>query len=127
MKIYHCVESYSPSIGGMQEVVRQISERLAKLGHEVTVLTRSDSRRQFSQLNGVTIRSFNVRGNPITIQDAEDQEYVDFLLNAKADLITFFAAQQWATNLALPILTQIRAKKVSVPTGLTGYGFSSHP
>jgi L-malate glycosyltransferase len=35
MKILHCVESYYPSIGGMQAVVRQLSERLVKMGHEV--------------------------------------------------------------------------------------------
>ena len=39
MKILHTVELYHPSQGGMQEVVKQISERLVKLGHEVTVAT----------------------------------------------------------------------------------------
>lgn len=120
MKIYHCVESYYPSIGGMQEVVRQISERLAKLGHEVTILTRFDPRRDFSQLNGVAIRTFNVSGNSVTAQTAPEREYINFLMGTNYDVVTFFAAQQWATNLALPILSQIRAKKVSVPTGYSG-------
>jgi len=31
MKILHCVESYYPSKGGMQEVVKQLSERLVAL------------------------------------------------------------------------------------------------
>ena len=35
MKILHTVEFYHPSQGSMQEVVRQISERLVKLGHKV--------------------------------------------------------------------------------------------
>lgn len=120
MKIFHCVESYFPAVGGMQEVVKQLSERLVKLGHDVTVLTRFHPDRSFSELNGVKIRTFNIAGNPRKVENANDQEYVDFLLNVDCDVITFFAAQQWATNLALPILKQIKAKKVSVPTGYSG-------
>ncbi|MDP2385900.1 MAG: glycosyltransferase family 4 protein [Bacteroidota bacterium] len=120
MKIFHAVESYYPAIGGMQEVVKQLSERLAKLGHEVTVLTRFHPDRKFSELNGVKIKTFNITGNPRKVENENDQEYVDFLLTNTCDVVTFFAAQQWATNLALPILKQIKAKKVSVPTGYSG-------
>lgn len=120
MEIFHCVESYFPAVGGMQEVVKQLSERLVKSGHDVTVLTRFHSDRSFSEFNGVKIKTFNISGNPRKIENENDQEYVDFLLNTPADIVTFFAAQQWATNLALPILNQIKAKKVSVPTGYSG-------
>ncbi len=120
MKIFHCVESYYPSVGGMQEVVKQLSERLVKLGHDVTVLTRVHPERSYTTLNGVKIKPFDVVGNPIVPEAAADKEYVDFLLNTSCDVITFFAAQQWATNLALPILKQIKTKKVSVPTGYSG-------
>lgn len=120
MKIFHCVESYYPSVGGMQEVVKQLSERLVKLGHDVTVLTRHHPERTFSELNGVKLLTFNIKGNPLEVKDAEDQRYVNFLLSLKGDVITFFAAQQWATNLALPFLNQIKIKKVSVPTGYSG-------
>ena len=124
MKIFHCVESYFPAIGGMQEVVKQLSERLVALGHDVTVLTRFHSDRKFDSLNGVKIRTFNIIGNPKTPETENDQEYVDFLLNNSSDIITFFAAQQWATDLALPILKLIKAKKVSVPTGYSGLYWS---
>jgi glycosyltransferase involved in cell wall biosynthesis len=120
MKIVHCVESYFPNVGGMQEVVKQLSERLVKLGHEVTVLTRYNSERNFSELNGVKIVAFKIVGNPRKVESEEDQRYVDCLLNLNADVITFFAAQQWATNLALPVLDRIKSKKVSVPTGYSG-------
>lgn len=120
MKIFHCVESYFPAVGGMQEVVKQLSERLVKLGHDVTVLTRFHAERNFSELNGVKIKTFNIVDNPRKVENKNDQEYVDYLLNNSCDIITFFAAQQWATNLALPILKQIKAKKVSVPTGYSG-------
>jgi glycosyltransferase involved in cell wall biosynthesis len=120
MKIFHCVESYYPSVGGMQEVVKQLSERLVKLGHDVTVLTRYNPERNFDVLNGVKIRQFKIEGNPKAVESANEQEYVDFLLSNTSDIITFFAAQQWATDLALPVLKKLQAKKVSVPTGYSG-------
>jgi L-malate glycosyltransferase len=120
MKIFHCVESYSPSVGGMQEVVKQLSERLVQLGHEVFVLTRANDQRAFTELNGVKVIGFNIIGNPKKASNSDEQAYIDFLLNETTDIVTFFAAQQWATDLALPILKQIKAKKVSVPTGYSG-------
>jgi len=49
MNILHCVESYYPSVGGMQEVVKQLSERLVKLGHAVKVATRNNPDRNFTE------------------------------------------------------------------------------
>jgi L-malate glycosyltransferase len=120
MKILHCVESYFPSTGGMQEVVKQLSERLVRLGHDVTVLTRFHPGRKAGPLNGVKIAQFHITGNPRRAQTPAEQEYVDYLLTSDADIVTFFAAQQWATDLALPVLHLIRARKVSVPTGYSG-------
>ncbi|MBK9283697.1 MAG: glycosyltransferase family 4 protein [Sphingobacteriaceae bacterium] len=120
MKIYHCVESYYPAVGGMQEVVKQLSERLVKLGHDVTVLTRFHQERNFKELNGVKVLAFNVIGNPKAATTDEEKNYVKFLLELKSDIITFFAAQHWATDLALVHLKRIQAKKVSVPTGYSG-------
>jgi glycosyltransferase involved in cell wall biosynthesis len=48
------------------------------------------------------------------------EAYRQFLLNSGFDIITNFAAQQWATDLMLPMLGQITAKKVFVPTGFSG-------
>lgn len=120
MKIVHCVESYSPAVGGMQEVVKQLSERLVRMGHEVTVFTRVHEDRTFETLNGVIIKTFQIEGNPKEAVTDEEKRYVHTLLNVEADVMTFFAAQQWATDLALPVLQQIKAKKVSVPTGYSG-------
>jgi len=120
MKIVHCVESYFPAVGGMQEVVKQLSERLVKLNHQVIVLTRFHEERNFTVFNGVELIQFNIHDNPKKVSTAEEQRYVDYLINLDADIITFFAAQQWATDLALPHLKNIRAKKVSVPTGYSG-------
>ncbi len=120
MKIIHCVESYYPAVGGMQEVVKQLSERMAKLGHDITVMTRFHPQRNSTHLNGVKIEAFNIDGNPKVITTSEEKRYVDVLLQTDAEVVVFFAAQQWATDLPLPFLNQIKAKKVSVPTGYSG-------
>ena len=39
MRIIQIVAYYPPYVGGMQNVVREISERLAKKGHQVEVFT----------------------------------------------------------------------------------------
>jgi glycosyltransferase involved in cell wall biosynthesis len=120
MKILHTVESYHPSVGGMQEVVKQLSERLVALGHQVTVVTRKNPERKFTEFNGVKIKDFEIGGNTVNGIEGDEEGYRNYLLNSDFDIVTFFAAQQWATDVALPILDQIKGKKVSVPTGYSG-------
>lgn len=120
MKILHTVESYYPSIGGMQEVVKQLSERLLRLGHEVTVATRKHPERKQNVINGVRVEEFEIIGNEVNGMTGEVEKYREFLLNGKFDVVTNFAAQQWATDIALPILEKINGKKVNVPTGFSG-------
>ncbi|MDQ1167512.1 glycosyltransferase family 4 protein [Flavobacterium sp. SORGH_AS_0622] len=122
MKILHTVESYDPASHGMQQVVKQLSERLVKAGHSVTVATRFDSNRKSLNINGVEIVEFKISGKDVTGYNADNLEierYKNFLLNSDFDVITNFAAQQWATDIALPILDKIKAVKVFVPTGFS--------
>lgn len=118
MKILHTVESYYPIINGMSEVVRQVSERLVNKGHQVTVATSKEDNNIKSH-NNVLIQSFSISGNFVIGYQGKTQEYISYLKNTKFDIITNFAAQQWATDLMLPILDQIKAKKVFVPTGFS--------
>lgn len=120
LHIIHCVESYYPALGGMPEVVKQLSERLVKMGHKVNVFTRFHEQRGNGDMNGVQIRQFRIEGNPRIASEPEEQRYISELIGCDADVVTFFAAQQWATDLALPHLQKIGAKKVSVPTGYSG-------
>jgi glycosyltransferase involved in cell wall biosynthesis len=117
MKILHTVESYLPARHGMAEVVRQISEHLAAAGHQVTVATSSDPDRREKRIAGVDIVDFDIRGSITGGIQGEYDRYINFLLNSNFDIVTNFHAQQWATDLALPILDRIRGKKVFVPTG----------
>uniref|UniRef100_UPI00404774C9 hypothetical protein n=1 Tax=Algoriphagus sp. TaxID=1872435 RepID=UPI00404774C9 len=53
MKILHTFGFYFPSVGGAQEVVKQLSGRLAEHGHEVTVATTKLKNRKTLNMNGV--------------------------------------------------------------------------
>lgn len=123
MKILHTVYSYDPSVDGMQEVVKQISERLVKMGHSVTVATSKHPDRTNDILNGVTIKEFDISGNYVRGTHGNTESYQQYLLNSDFDIITNFAAQQWATDLMLPLLQHIKAKKIFVPTGFSRLHF----
>jgi L-malate glycosyltransferase len=105
----------------MPEVVQQLSERLAARGHDVTVVTRAIPERRSFLINGVKVVTFNIGNNVVRGLDGDVAGYEKFLLESDYDIVTFFAAQQWATDIALPILEKIRGKKVSVPTGYSGF------
>lgn len=126
MKILHTVESYLPSRHGMQEVVTQLSEYMVKNGHDVTIATSFNENRKVKVINGVKIREFKIKGNFVSGMVGETEHYQDFLLTSNFDIITNFAAQQWATDLALPILQELKAKKIFVPTGFSAINIPSY-
>lgn len=122
MKILHTVESYLPALHGMQKVVQQLSEQLHSLGHDVTIATKYSEDRKVKQINGITIVSFRLSGNMvegIAGSEQEQQRYIDFVKNGDFDIVANFAAQQWATDLLLPHLVTIKAKKIFIPTGFS--------
>lgn len=119
LNIAHCVEAYAPAPGGMAEVVRQLSERMASKGHRVTVLTSAHPDRPYGERNGVTVKGFVVRGNAVDGITGDTEAYLEALRDGGFDVIALFAAQQWATDLVLPDLAKLQARKVFVPTGFS--------
>lgn len=126
MKILHTVEYYDPFPGGMTEVVKRISEGLVKNGHSVTVATTKHPNRSVFFLNGVNIIEFDITGNSVLGMTGDTTQYLDFLLKSDFDIITNFAAQQWATDIMLPILKEIKGKKIFVPTGFSAINNPSY-
>jgi L-malate glycosyltransferase len=120
MRILHTVEWYWPSVGGAQEVVRQISERLVKRGHAVTVATSRIGGRLKAPLNGVQVQEFAVLGNEISGFRGETEKYQDFLLGGSFDIMLNYAAQQWSTDLTYPILDRLPYHKLLAPCGFSG-------
>jgi glycosyltransferase involved in cell wall biosynthesis len=120
VRILHTAEFYAPSLGGVQEVVRQLSEALVKRGHEVCVATTRLKERGFSELKGVRIESFDVSGNLALGLRGEVERYRQFVAQGRFDVIMNYAAQQWATDALLETLRDIPGRKVLVPCGFSG-------
>lgn len=124
MRILHTVAWYHPDDGGgAQEVVRRISEGLAKRGHEVTVATsHSASRREFVR-NGVQIEQFKIRGvlghSALGIT-GETERFATYLRSQRFDVILNYAAQTWGTDLTCRHLGRLTAKTVLATCGFSG-------
>lgn len=121
MRILHTVEFYEPRKGGAEEVVKQLSERLVRLGHEVTVATTFHPGRA-SIINGVTIAQFKISGNAaLGIRgSANEIRRYEELIGGGFDVVMNYAAQSWTTDLALEAMYRITGKKILVPCGYSG-------
>lgn len=120
MKILLTVELYCPHKGGAERVVEEIAVGLASRGHDVTVATTYLPERKERALRGVTIEEFRISGNAATGikgKQSEIKRYENLLLSGGFDVIFNYAAQNWPTDLALPLLTRIPSKKVIAPVG----------
>lgn len=120
MRLLLCCESYPPHRGGVQEVMRQLAERLAARGHDVTVATSSHRRRKSNVVNGVKIRSFNAGGKMVYGLNGQIDDYREFVRTFEADAILVMAAQQWTFDALWTVLDDIKARKVFIPCGFSG-------
>ncbi|MBP0598387.1 glycosyltransferase family 4 protein [Herbaspirillum sp. LeCh32-8] len=120
MKILFCCEFFHPSVGGAQEVVKQIALRLAARGHQVGVATSFLENRQSDQYRGVAIHAFNVRGNKVKGMSGEIERYRNFIRDGAYDLIFIYAAQQWTLDAILDDLPHLKTRTVLVPCGYSG-------
>lgn len=120
MKILHTVQLYHPKVGGSEEVVKQLSERLAARGHDVTVATAAEPARASMEINGVHIKEFHLSGNTVRGIVGDTQSYVDYVRNSDFDIVMNYAAQIWSTDLLLPNLPQLPGHHVIVPCGYSG-------
>jgi L-malate glycosyltransferase len=120
MRILHTVELYDPSVGGAQEVVRQISTRLAERGHEVTVATTRLGQRSSDRIDGVSVREFAISGNAARGMSGEVGAYREFVIKGEFDVMMSYAAQQWTVDALLGELEQIPYPHAIAPCGFSG-------
>lgn len=120
MRILFCCQFYAPSIGGVQEVMRQLAERLAARGHDVMVATTKLSGRDFEELNGVQVREFEIEGNQARGLKGQIEAYIRFVRSMPFDVIMINAAQQWTFDALWQVLDNIRAAKILIPCGFSG-------
>lgn len=120
MRILFCCEFYAPSVGGVQEVMRQLAERLVVRGHQVTVATTRLPTRDFNTLNGVAINEFKVSGNFVSGMAGEVEQYQKYAVAGDFAVVMIMAAQQWTFDALWPVLDKMKAKKVFIPCGFSG-------
>ena len=107
-------------------MVRQLAEHLARHGHEVTVATTAIPERKGEVHNGVHITGFKVSGNQVHGLVGEVGRYCEFLAQTDADIVFFYAAQQWTFDAAWEVLSLIKARKVLVPCGYSGFYLNAY-
>jgi L-malate glycosyltransferase len=120
MRILHTVELYDPSVGGAQEVVRQISTRLAERGHEVTVATTRLAQRSSDRIDGVSVREFAISGNAARGMSGELDTYREFVIKGEFDVMMSYAAQQWTVDALWDELDRIPQPHAIAPCGFSG-------
>lgn len=121
MKFLFCCEYYWPSVGGVQEVMRQIAERLVERGHQVTVATTAIKDRSFTSFNGVEIQEFSISGNLVDGMEGEVERYREFVRTFPCDALLIKAAQQWTFDALWRELDYINARKVFIPCGFLSF------
>lgn len=119
LKLLLCCEFYHPSRGGVQEVMRQLAERFAAAGHDVTVATTKLLDRNFSVWKSVKIVEFEISGNQVRGLEGEVERYRSFLRNFDGDAVLIKAAQQWTFDASWPALDDMRCRKVFIPCGFS--------
>src|SRR3954451_8399932 len=122
MRVLHAVELYRPSVGGAQEVVRQVSERLAARGHDVTVATTALPDREDAEIDGVRIAEFGVSGNAMRGLDGDVEGYRRFVREGGFDVVMVYAAQQWTLDALLDVIGDFPCPVVVAPCGLSALG-----
>ncbi len=125
LQILHTTEFYWPHVGGSETVVQQISERLARRGHQVTVATGYDPDRLSTELNGVRIEPFKVSGSlPAGLEGQDLGRYSDFVRNWRGDVVMSYGSTSWASDAAYPAVlsNQVGPVRVLAPVGFGPLG-----
>lgn len=120
MRLLFACEFYAPSVGGVQEVMKQLAERMVRFGHQVTVATTRLAEREFSELNGVEVVGFDIVGNTVRGMTGEVERYREFVRTFPCDALMVKAAQQWTFDALWPVLDDIQCRKVFIPCGFSG-------
>ncbi|MBX3348221.1 MAG: glycosyltransferase family 4 protein [Nitrospira sp.] len=119
MRILFCCQFYAPSIGGVQEVMRQVAERLVLRGHEVTVATSWLPDRTSWIQNGVVIKDFAIAGSSVGGMQGDLAAYQKWVLSESFDLVMINMAQQWTLDALIPVLKDVRGRKILIPCGFS--------
>lgn len=123
MKILIATFTYPPEANGVSHVAHAQVTGLTARGHKVTVVTAINKERNLNQMKGegVEVIQFDVKGNG-NIRggcSGEIEKYQEFIANFNADVMLFHCWQIWSTNLAIPMFSCNKAKKILVSHGVS--------
>lgn len=121
MKILFLSENYFPNVSGVPVVVRYLAEGLHTLDHQVVLATShfKDSP-EVELIGGVEVHRFNLTKDHFDRYHGEKARYVEFVLRCECDVMVFECLQCVTTDLILPHLDTIKAKKILHSHGVSG-------
>ena len=114
MKVIFTVYTYYPLKDGVQNVTQYQAEGLAKLGHEVIVITaKHENKREYEEFNGVKIYRTDIytkhaihRGNKKSYRELVKEQC------SEADILINVCTQIVSTDWLLGVLDELECKKV---------------
>jgi L-malate glycosyltransferase len=120
MRILHTATTYSPSLDGVAETVRNVSERLVQRGHDVHVATTAvSSQSSCADLGGVHVHRFSVKGNLAIGMCGQVEEYRHFVRSGDWDLLANHCLQTWPTDALLDEIGGYAWPSVLITHGLS--------
>ena len=123
-KIAIATFTFLPETNGVSLATYNLANSLDIDNNDITIITKKNINRKSSKFN---FAEFDIKGqgtlrNPYT---GEVQEYLTFLKTSRFDIIYFICWQAWVTDLALPILKEIKYVKVLVSHGVSNHQIAS--
>jgi L-malate glycosyltransferase len=122
MRILHTAATFAPSLDGVAEVVRNISDRLAKRGHEVHVATTAvGSEGSYNTGRGVHIHRFSIKGNLALGMRGEVEEYRRLVRSGNWDILVNHCLRTWPTDAVLPEIGLLPWPSILVTHGIPAH------
>jgi len=119
--------TFPPHHNGVAHVAEAHAVGLARLGHDVTVVTGFDSSDcQHDILEGVSVRRFAAKGNGQWVVGGyvgDIAGYRDFIASFTGDMIICHCWQIWSTDLAVQVFDRVPCPKMLVSHGVSATVF----
>lgn len=120
MRILLTTFTFPPDSNGVSLVASKYVEILVEMGHELTVATGKNDKRNLENVK-YNLIEFEIRGNSNirSRYNGEIQKYVEFLRNNHFDLIITHAWQIWSTDFVLKLLPLRNTRVILVSHGIS--------
>ena len=127
MRILHTAHTYAPELNGVAEVLKCISWRLAKKGHDVNVAAGSVPGEPKEQiLDGVKVSRFNLKGNEVLGITGDVKAYQGFVTNGKWDLVVMHHSHIWSSDALLDHVSDFKCPFIFVFHGFPVWQYPNY-